>query len=101
MRALRRIATPASVAVAIGGCSYPFDEYLPQRPDAGPATNATATPQTPYDTGGEDTSRDSGVFETAIDASVDEVASDSPTECTCVKYAGAKCKEWSPPGCGD
>ena len=100
MRALRRIATPASVAVAIGGCSYPFDDYLPQRPDAGPATNATATPQTPEDTG----TVDSGVFETAADTLTEPdtfVADDSDASCECVKYAGAKCKEWSPPGCGE
>jgi len=120
MRALRRIATPASVAVAIGGCNYPFDDYLPQQTDAGLTTNATSTPQRPEDTGTlEDTTRDSGVYETAVaedttvpdteepDTFVPEVAvdtampEDTRPPCTCVKYAGGKCREWSPPGCGD
>jgi hypothetical protein len=115
MRALRRIATPASVAVAIGGCTYPFDDYLPQKTDAGLSTNAKP------DTAPEpDTSPplDSGVFETLADTTIDEdtepadtyaadtyveedTANDAPADtCACVKYTGGKCREWSPPGCG-
>ncbi|MBI2390855.1 MAG: hypothetical protein HYV09_14790 [Deltaproteobacteria bacterium] len=144
MRALRRIATPASVAVVIGGCTYPFDDYLPQKTDGGLATNArrdtAPDPAAPPDGGDEgagsedETSapRDSGVFDTAADASdpadaalassadtsapadtfgdtfvaedtfvPKDTAAEPKDACTCVKIAGGKCKEWSPPGCGD
>lgn len=62
MRALRRIATPASVAVALGGCTYPFDDYLPRTTDAGLAANRPDTTPEPRD-GGATSGRDSGVFE--------------------------------------
>lgn len=109
----------------MSGCTYAFDEYLPQRADAGIATNAKpGTTDPPADTAvtNEDDAReaspplDSGVFETiAPDAFVEDTIvadtlveedtapppADAPGDaCTCIKYTGGKCKEWSPPGCG-
>jgi len=119
MRALRRIATPASVAVALGGCTYAFDDYLPQKTDAGLSTNADAPPEPSPDTEVEDDTLDasppidSGTFEIGeedtappedtrmVDTLVAE-DSDAPVDtCACTKYAGGKCREWSPPGCGE
>ena len=118
MRALRRIATPASVAVALGGCTYAFDEYLPQKTDAGLSTNHDATPEPREDTAlvGE-VARDSGTFEISVEDTRDTspaedtfvadtfVADDTtppPVDaCACTKFVGGKCREWSPPGCGD
>jgi hypothetical protein len=105
MRALRRIATPASVAVALGGCSYPFEEYLPQKTDAGLTTNADAANKQPEE---EEDARDSGAFEVSVEDTFvpDTFAAEDtkpPPEdaCACTKLAGGKCREWSPPGCGD
>ncbi len=78
MRALRRIATPASVAAALTGCSFPIDDYkAPARSDASLSTNGDAAH---YD-----------------DAqSVDAAAGDA---CVCVHELKGECKQWSPPGC--
>lgn len=128
MRALRRIATPASIAAVLSGCTYGFDEYLPRATDAGLTTNQDSiVDETPPIV------VDSGVFETAspIDSATPDAASETPPDtaiadtsvaettadtfvadtapvdtgkadaCACVKFAGSKCKDWSPPGCGD
>jgi hypothetical protein len=120
MRALRRIATPAGIAAALSGCTYAFEDYLPQATDAGLTTNQDALTPVVVDTG--ITVLDSGIFETApavdtavtIDTFVADTAvtmdtfvadtavedTSKPDTCVCVKMAGINCKEWSPPGCG-
>jgi len=43
MRALRRVATPASVAAVLGGCALPVDDFKePARTDAALTTNGDA-----------------------------------------------------------
>jgi hypothetical protein len=114
MRALRRIATPASVAVAISGCTYAFDDYLPQKTDAGLSTNQDVTPDTEPvdsavievadDTRDEDTVVDTYVTDTYVPDTLvaDTVTTDAPVDaCICVKFMGTKCREWSPPDCGE
>ncbi len=74
MRALRRIATPASVAAALTGCALPVDDFKAPngKADAGLTTNGDA-------------------------AKIDEDAvSDA---CVCVRQVAGKCKEWSPVSC--
>jgi len=73
MRALRRIATPASVAVALTGCALPVDDFKAPsgKADAGLTTNGDAAK---YDDSGSDA-------------------------CVCVRQAAGKCKEWSPVSC--
>jgi hypothetical protein len=115
MRALRRIATPASVAAVLSGCTYAFEDYLPQATDAGLITMKDASPRDGdiEESGSVDTGItivDSGVFETApvVDTFIAETVapdtfvedSSKPDTCVCVKPAGINCKEWSPPGCG-
>jgi hypothetical protein len=85
MRALRRIATPTGIGLAIAGCSLPVDDFQP------PSTNQSRVGNT--DAG----EPDDVSAETAVDAANDT----SDASCICVKQAGAgKCKEWSPPKCG-
>lgn len=116
MRALRRIATPATVAVALGGCTHPVDEFhAPASNDAALTTNGDAA-YASYDSGvvppadaapEEDTQ---GVELSDSAPAIDDATSDavvvyddsgdaSSTSCVCVKQLGGKCKEWSPPGC--
>lgn len=63
------------LVVSAAGCSLPFDDFAPASGDA------------------------------AIDSSIDAAATDSAKPdsasdgCVCVKYAGGKCREYSPPGC--
>ncbi|MGZ3424691.1 MAG: hypothetical protein ACXVEF_12545 [Polyangiales bacterium] len=97
MRALRRIATPAGLGLALAGCSFNVDEFQ------GPNDNGSGTPlvgntdaQAPDDARAEastDGANDT-LSVTAVDAAADT--------CVCVKVNGAgKCREWSPPGCGN
>lgn len=102
MRALRRLATPASVAVALGGCTFPLDEFQapPARDDAALSTNGDAA----YSSLDSSTSGDAAVpTDTLSTDAANEAATDAvvPTDasCVCVKQTGSKCKEWSPPGC--
>lgn len=78
MRALRRIATPASVAVVLTACTHDLDDYYRSaRTDAGLATNgdAAAVPN-------------------------DDATTDAATDaCYCVKEVQGKCKEWSSVAC--
>lgn len=75
MRALRRIATPASVAVALTACTHDLDDYTRSaKSDAGLATNADAADEQPDDSG-------------------------APDACYCVKEVQGKCKEWSSVAC--
>ena len=72
MRALRRVATPASVVAVLGGCSLPVDDFKePSRSDAALTTNGDA-------------------------ASYDDAGSDA---CFCVREVSGKCKEWSSVSC--
>lgn len=70
MHALRRIATPASVAVVLGGCALPVDDFkAPAKADAALTTNGDAAKY------------------------------DEEDACVCVKEVNGKCKEWSSPSC--
>ena len=92
MRALRRIATPASVAAVLGGCAFPVDDFRPpSRADAGLTTNGDAA----------NLAHDSAPGDSASEAAVEDSGADSAPPCECVKQAGPNCKEWSPPGCGE
>jgi hypothetical protein len=143
MRALRRIATPASVAAVLTGCTYQFDDFLPRATDAGLSTNADAAANdrgdggavdgivasdtfdgvadteaadsSPADTFVVDTSVNDTLVAETLDAPIEDTAIEDsfspdtapadtyvpPDACVCVRYTGAKCREWSPPGCGD
>jgi hypothetical protein len=105
MRALRRIATPASVTVALVGCSLDVDEFHTSdsgRDNGGLVGNTDAAKTDTYEA--EDTSLDAAP-DVAEDTATPPPDSAPPADaasdtCTCVKYAGPKCKEWNPPGCG-
>ena len=72
MRALRRVATPASVAVVLGGCALPVDDFkAPARTDAALTSNGDA-------------------------ASYEDAGADV---CFCVREVSGKCKEWSSVSC--
>jgi hypothetical protein len=75
MRALRRIATPASVALTLTGCAFPVDDFKAPaaKSDAALTTNGDAA-QYPVDTAVTDA-------------------------CVCVREVSGKCKEWSAPSC--
>jgi hypothetical protein len=67
------------LVVPIAGCSLPFDDFTPTAGDGGVSDSAAAK-----------------------DAALDSVAADSAGDaCTCTKFAGGKCREWNPPGCGN
>jgi hypothetical protein len=57
------------------GCSLPFDDFTPLPGDA---------------------ATDSAIQDAKVDSAKADAASDG---CVCVKYAGGKCREYSPPGC--
>jgi hypothetical protein len=75
MRALRRIATPASVALSITGCMLPVDEFK------APAAKSDAALTTNGD---------------AAHIADDTAVTDA---CVCVREVSGKCKEWSAPSC--
>ena len=86
MRALR-VATPISVAV-LTGCSLPVDEFRAPS-DSGGAEAA------PNDTGA------AALADGHVAASDGGDAGTDGAGCLCVRQQGSKCREWSPPGCGD
>lgn len=96
MRALRRIATPTGIGLAIAGCSLSVDDFQPPSNAESRVGNTDAAVS-------EDASNDTAVSEAAppeVDSANDshDAAADA---CICVKQTGGgKCKEWSPPGCG-
>ena len=88
MRALRRIATPTGLGIALVGCSLPVDEFQP------PSNTGSLVGNTDGGTT-DDAANDAG------DAATDAHPLSADAGCTCVKTnGGGKCREWSPPGCG-
>jgi hypothetical protein len=101
------------MAAALSGCTYAFDEFLPQPTDAATVdsgvfqsadtfvdTSAADTAEAADDTFVAETLDDTFVADTAVlDTAIADIGESDA--CTCIKTAGPKCKEWSPPGCGD
>ena len=108
MRALRRVATPVSVAIVLGGCLHPLDEFqAPSSTDAALSTNGTTNGDAAFgslDTRPEPLPEAGAEVGVVVDAegldTMDATdTQDTADACVCLREVAGKCKEWSSPAC--